>query len=129
VRCYLPSTGTVLLVIVIVAAAFHGPVGHAAATVGVVTAILAITALVAGILTGTTLAARAIRRRRAAAGGCVTCQFKCQQAPAARRPLLVGIYTRQPEGPRWPHEPLRLSATRTAEHQERTRADGELIAG
>jgi hypothetical protein len=114
-RCYLPSTGTVLVIIVIGATLLHGLVGHIAAGMGVIAVILAITALVAGIFTGTALAARAIPRRRAAAGGCVTCRFQCQHAltgtgkrpqGAGRRPLLVGVYTREPQRQGWPEVPL-----------------------
>jgi hypothetical protein len=152
-RCYLPSTGTVLIVIVIGAALLHGPVSHVAAGMGTIAVILAVTALVAGIFTGTILAARTIQRRRAAAGGCVTCRFQCQRAQtacqsatrptargaAARRPLLVGVYNREPEPPRWPHAAaLGASASAsagsgdggvpgTAQDQDRARADGDLI--
>jgi hypothetical protein len=123
----------------------RGPAGHAIATVGLITAILAVTALVAGILTGTALAARAIQRRRAAAGGCTGCRFSCQHAltPAPRRPVLVGIYTREsaPSGPQWPHQQLSLTALEAgsgagsgyldagaSEHHDRARADGDLVA-
>jgi hypothetical protein len=120
VRCYLPSTGTVLIVIVIGAALLRGPASHIAAGMGTIAVILAVTALVAGLFTGTILTARAIQRRRAAAGGCVSCRFQCQRAmtsagaatrepacaasrePAPRRPLLVGIYTGEQQPPRWP---------------------------
>jgi hypothetical protein len=115
-RCYLPSTGTVLVIIVIGATLLHGLVSHVAAGMGVIAVVLAITALVAGIFTGTALAARAIQRRRAAAGGCVTCRFQCQHALTStgkrpqggtrRRPLLVGVYTREPERQGWPEVPL-----------------------
>jgi hypothetical protein len=122
VRCYVPRTGTILFIIVIGAVALHGPVGHAAATVGIVTAVLAGVALVAGLVTGITLAARARQRRRAVAGGCVSCRFKCQQAltrrgfrPAVRRPFLVGFYTVERAHPQWPHEPMPLSATRSGD--------------
>jgi len=124
VRCYVPRAGTILFIVVIGAIVLHGPVGHAAATVGIVTAILAGVALVAGLITGITLATRARQRRRAAAGGCVSCQFNCQQAltrqgfrPAARRPLLVGFYTMERARPEWPNEPMPLSATRSGDAQ------------
>jgi hypothetical protein len=113
VRCYLPSTGTVLIVIVIGAALLHGPASHIAAGMGTIAMILALTALVAGLFTGTILTTRAIQRRRAAAGGCVSCRFQCQRAitstacvagrgrgaAAQRRPMLVGIYTGEQQPP------------------------------
>lgn len=123
-RCYVPRAGTILFIVVIGAIVLHGPVGHAVAMVGIVTAVLAGVALVAGLITGITLATRARQRRRAAAGGCVSCEFKCQQAltrqgfrPAARRPLLVGFYTMERARPAWPNEPMPLSATRSGDAQ------------
>jgi hypothetical protein len=157
VRCYLPSTGTVLVIIVIGAVLLRGPAGHVAAGVGTIAAILAVTALVAGVFTGTILAARTIQRRRAAAGGCVGCRFQCQRAMAApaartatacrpatrvaRRPLLVGVYNREPEPERWPHaaaldvqtEPAGSAGSgdggvaRAAQDQQRARSNGDLI--
>jgi hypothetical protein len=160
VRCYLPSTGTVLVIIVIGAVLLRGPAGHVAAGVGTIAAILAVTALVAGVFTGTILAARTIQRRRAAAGGCVGCRFQCQRAMAApaartattcrpatqttRRPLLVGVYNREPEPARWPHaaaldvqaEPAEPAGSarsgdggvaRAAQDQQRARSNGDLI--
>jgi hypothetical protein len=53
-----------------------------------------------------------IRRRRAVAGGCVHCQFRCQQAmtgaPPPRRPAGQAA---QPElaSPRWPDRPVHRS--------------------
>ena len=149
-RCYLPSTGTVLIVIVIGAALLHGPASHIAAGMGTIAVILAVTALVAGLFTGTILTTRAIQRRRAAAGGCISCRFQCQRAitsaacqqrAAPRRPLLVGIYTGEQQPPRWPHSaPANASARSgndgvdgvkavagTAQDHDRARSDGNLI--
>ena len=138
-RCYLPSTGTVLIVIVIGAALLHGPASHIAAGMGTIALILAITALVAGLFTGTILTARAIQRRRAAAGGCVSCRFQCQRAinsaacvqrAAPRRPLLVGIYTGEQQPPRWPNASAGSGnggVAGTAQDQDRARSDGNLI--
>lgn len=115
-RCYVPRIGTILLIIVAGAGVLHGPAGHAVATVGLITAALMSTALVVGILTGMLFAARAVQRRRGAAGACTTCRFSCQQSltrhgarPAGRRPLLVGIYTRENPKPRWPRQPIPLT--------------------
>lgn len=105
-RCYVPRIGTIVLIIAIGAGILHGPVGQAVGAVGLVTAALAVSALVVGILTGMTMTARRIQRRRAANGACTTCGYSCQQSmtrggprSAARRPLLVGIYTREKTKP------------------------------
>lgn len=159
-RCYAPRAGTILFFVVLGAVALHGQVGQAVATVGLVTAILAASALVAGILTGSAFAVRAVQRRRAAVGACTTCRFNCQLSltqltrhgtrPASRRPVFVGIYTRQEE-PRWPERALPLTAlvapagppsgtdetsltlsgdldAGAAQDHDRARADGELVA-
>lgn len=145
-RCYLPSTGTILIVIVIGAALLHGPASHIAAGMGTIAVILAVTALVAGLFTGTILTARAIQRRRAAAGGCVSCRFQCQRAitsaacvagrgggrgAAPRQPLLVGIYTGEQQPPRWPQTASAGSGNDgvagTAQDHDRARSDGNLI--
>lgn len=115
-RCYVPRIGTLVLIVAAGAGLLHGPAGHAAATVGLVTAILVATALVVGILTGMLFAVRAVQRRRGAAGACTTCRFSCQQSltrhgarPAGRRPLLVGIYTREEPRRQWPRQPIPLT--------------------
>jgi hypothetical protein len=129
VRCYLPRTGTIVVAIATLIGLLHGPAGHAVAAVGVVTAALAVSALVAGVLTGITLAARRVQRRRAEAGGCVTCSFDCQYqtvtrhgtAPTSRRPLLVTIHSRAPQQPE-----LTPGA---AQDEDGTRPDRELVPG
>jgi hypothetical protein len=45
---------------------------------------------------------RQIRRRRAAAGACTTCRFRCQQALAARPKLLVNVVDRRQPAPERP---------------------------
>ena len=49
---------------------------------------------------------RSIRRRRAVAGGCVHCQFRCQHAMVepGRRPAVPGAATGTTP-PRWPDRP------------------------
>jgi hypothetical protein len=107
-----------LLLVVLVA--FGRSAGH----------FLASTALIVGIamaVGGAALAAAvaftvflSVRRRRAAAGGCVSCQLRCQHAMTEqpRRLLLVSMVDRGPAGgprgprgpdgpaaPRWPDRP------------------------
>jgi hypothetical protein len=55
---------------------------------------------------------RTVRRRRAVAGGCVHCQFRCQQAmtePGRHRPG-IGVGQPAPAAPRWPDRPVYRAA-------------------
>jgi hypothetical protein len=95
-----------------------------------------------------------IRRRRAAAGGCVSCQFRCQHAMTEqpRRRLVVSTVERGPVparsgapvarggpvAPRWPDRPAYRSGTagagRPGGHVERRERAGstvlpDLVAG
>jgi hypothetical protein len=61
-----------------------------------------------------------VRRRRAAAGGCVGCRFQCQHAMVEpERRLLpvvstVSLSPRPPDAPRWPDRPAYRSAVVTS---------------
>lgn len=131
-RCYMPRTGTIVIGIVTLIGLLHGPAGRAVASVGLITAALAVSALAAGIITGITIAARSVQRRRAAAGGCVTCRFDCQYqtvtkhgvSGAARRPMLITIHNRAPAP-----AAARELVSGTAQDDDRARADRELIPG
>ena len=88
---------------------------------------LAITVAVGGAAVAAVLAFVAfgsIRRRRAAAGGCVSCQFRCQHAMTeqlGRRLLVVRAAERGPgpsqqglAAPRWPDRPAYRSGSQDA---------------
>ena len=88
------------------------------------------TAVLAGALTATAVAATAaalafaafmsIRHRRAAAGGCVSCRFRCQHAmtgyqgpggrpgplPVRSAPVLLPMPEVRAPAPRWPDRPI-----------------------
>ncbi|MBV9380978.1 MAG: hypothetical protein JOY82_06420 [Streptosporangiaceae bacterium] len=102
----------------------HRTVGQAFAAAGLATGLAAAGAGLAAALALVAVSAAAIRRRRAAAGACTTCRFRCQQAipqprralrvslsamPVPRRPVLVARYDRgstAAPAPQWPHRPL-----------------------
>src|SRR6201989_2427038 len=112
---------------------FGGPVSHFFSTAAVVVAVLvaAASAAVAAVLVFATF--MSTRRRRAGAGECVNCQFRCQHAmtgprlwlvttadrgePAGPDPAVTGrqaplsvrsvpVFLPMPEVPRWPDRPL-----------------------
>jgi hypothetical protein len=83
--CYGPRLGTIAIVCAAAYALFHQVIGqilHIAGLVLQITLITCATAAAAGLVAWT---ARTIQRRRAAAGACTTCRFRCQQ-PLDLRP-------------------------------------------
>ena len=109
--CYARPAGRMAVVVLVVLLVFSRHVGHffdgAALTVAITVA--------AG---GATVAAAvafavflSVRRRRAAAGGCVSCQFRCQHAMTEqprRLPVVntaVSTVEHGPVAPRWPDRP------------------------
>ena len=103
--CYAPGTGTLAVIGFAVYVVWHKAILHffgmAGTTMGI-TLLLAAAALAAFLLIWT---ARMIRRRRAQAGACTTCRFRCQEALKARPNLLVNRVDRRVTPP-WPAAPL-----------------------
>jgi hypothetical protein len=100
-RCYLPSTSAIVMIVFVGFLLLHSAASHTFAAVGLATMIV-IAVGVAGLVAGTiTVSAVTIRRRRAAAGACHTCSHPCREAMV---PL--------PEfdAPLWPHRPLSSTA-------------------
>jgi hypothetical protein len=96
-RCYLPSTSAILLIIAVAYFALHGAAGHGFAGFGLATEIVIAVGL-SGLAAGTiAISAVTIRRRRAAAGACHTCSHPCRGAiePLPERDAQL-----------WPHRPL-----------------------
>jgi hypothetical protein len=141
--CYARPAGRFAAFLIVALVVFGRPVGHFLDTAAILVAALAV-AGGAAIATALALAAFAsTRHRRAAAGGCVSCQFHCQHAmtgpprrlwlvttadrqepiPTHPGPVLLPIPAIRPAGvagPHWPDQPLR----RDPGHQERVRSPG-----
>src|SRR5580658_9885069 len=115
--CYARPAGRMAAIILLVFLVFSRPISHyfnTAALVVAITVAIAVAAALAAVAFGVFLA---VRRRRAAAGGCVSCQLRCQHAMTEqpRRLLLVSTVDRGaadgwrgadgPAGPRWPDRP------------------------
>ena len=102
--CYARPAFRIAALLLVIFVAFGRPAGH----------LLASTALIVGIamaVGGAALAAAiafavflSVRRRRAAAGGCVSCQLRCQHAMTEprRRLLLVSMVDRDAARPAVP---------------------------
>ena len=105
--CYVPGTGTLAVLGCAVYLVWHRAIMHFLSMVGMameVTLLLSAEVAVAIFLIWT---ARMIRRRRAAAGACTTCRFRCQEAMAPQPELLrqPGRPPGQPAAARSPARP------------------------
>ena len=97
--CYVPGTGTLAVLGFAVYLVWHRAIMHFLSMVGIameVTLLLSTEVVVAIFLIWT---ARMIRRRRAAAGACSTCRFRCQEALAARPNFFVNRVDRRVSPP------------------------------
>jgi hypothetical protein len=116
--CYARPAGRFAVLLVGVLLVFGRPLSHfldTAAFLAVATVSTGAAAIGAVLVFG---AFMSTRRRRAANGGCVSCQFRCQHAmtePDPRTPDRTGpvllpmpsIPDADPAAPRWPDRPLR----------------------
>ena len=93
--CYLPGTGTLAVVGLAVYLILHQAIMHFLGLVGAATEIALLLAVAAAVAIALIWTARRIRRRRAQAGACTTCRFRCQQALQARPNLLVNRVDRR----------------------------------
>ena len=90
--CYAGPAGRLAAIFIVALVVFYRPVSHflgTAAVLAAVTIAIAGAAVAAALVLATFMR---VRRRRAAAGGCVSCQFRCQHAmtePARRRWLMT----------------------------------------
>jgi hypothetical protein len=95
--CYARPASWLAAIAVVAFLILGRPVGHFLDTAAVA---VALTVVIAGAAVATALALAAVmstRRRRAAAGGCVSCQFRCQHAmtESSRRSWLVTTVDRR----------------------------------
>ena len=96
--CYARPASRLAAIVFVAWLVFAVRVSHFFSTGALATAatVAAVGAVVAAALVFAVL--MSVRRRRAAAGGCVSCQFRCQHAMT------------EPAAPRWPDRPaLRAS--------------------
>ena len=93
--CYLPGTGTLAVVGFAVYLIWHQAIMHLLGLVGTATEIALLLGAAAALAIALIWTARMIRRRRAQAGACTTCRFRCQQALQARPNLLVNRVDRR----------------------------------
>lgn len=148
--CYARPAGRMAAIILPIFLVFSRPISHyfnTAALVVAITVAIAVAAALAAVAFGVFLA---VRRRRAAAGGCVSCQLRCQHAMTEqpRRLLMVSIVdhgadrapaaTRNPaaarlpvsavdhgaSGPRWPDRPAHRTGPLVPRHASRPVARG-----
>lgn len=83
--CYGPRISTIVVACAAAYAFLHQVIGHILHIAGLVMQAALITCAAAGTAVLVIWAIRATQRRRAAAGACTTCRFRCQQ-PLDLRP-------------------------------------------
>ena len=105
--CYARPASRMAVAVLVVLLVIGRPVSHffdAAALMVAITVAAGGAAVAAAVAFAVFLS---IRRRRAAAGGCVSCQLRCQHAMTEQphRLLVVRAAEREATGPRWPDRP------------------------
>ena len=100
--CYVPSTGTLALIGAGIYVLWHKAIGHFLGLFGTVMEIAVLLGAEACAAIALVWLTRLIRRRRAEAGACTTCRFRCQQALAARPNMLVNRVDRRVPAPARP---------------------------
>jgi hypothetical protein len=110
--CYARPASWIAAIILVVFLLFGGSVGHFLDAAALLVAIAVATAGAAIAAAFAFAAILSTRRGRAAAGGCVSCQFRCQHAMTEQPPRLrlVSSADRGPAGPRWPDRPVHRAA-------------------
>ena len=114
--CYARPASRLVAIIFVAWLVFAVPARHLLSTAALATAVL-VAATGAAVAAAVAIATfTSVKRRRAAAGGCVTCQFRCQQAMTepARRLRLVTTTERSTPGQRDVHEGQEHEPTRSA---------------
>ena len=111
--CYLPGTGTFAVIGLAVYIVWHNAITHFLGVVGTATEIPLLFGAEAAVAIALIWTARVIRRRRAQAGACTTCRFRCQEALQGRPNLLVNRVDRRITPPA-PIRPVALTSSRPA---------------
>ena len=112
--CYARPASRLAAIVFVAWLVFAVPVSHFFNTAALVTAVTVATVGAAGAAALAFATFMSARRRRAAAGGCVSCQFRCQHAmtePTGRL-WLVTIADRRPPAPAAAASPRRATAWR-----------------
>ncbi len=131
--CYARPASLLAVIVAVAWLVFAGPVSHFFSTAAVMVAVLVATASAAAAAAVAFATFMSTRRRRAGAGGCVSCRFQCQHAMTGQRLWLVTtadrrepagpgqavtgrqapvpvrsvpVFLPMPEVPRWPDRPL-----------------------
>ena len=106
--CYARPASLLVAIVAVAWLVFAGPVGHFVSTAAILAAVLTATAVAATAAALAFAAFMSVRHRRAAAGGCVNCRFRCQHAMTRTQrpgpgllPLVTSADRREPahQGP------------------------------
>ncbi|HTQ87924.1 MAG TPA: hypothetical protein VMK84_00370 [Streptosporangiaceae bacterium] len=118
--CYARPASLLAAIVAVAWVVFAGPVSHFFSATAMLAAVLTATAGAAVAATLAFAATMSIRHRRATAGGCVNCRFRCQHAmtgdqapgghasplPARSAPVFLPMPEVRAPAPRWPDRPV-----------------------
>ena len=91
--CYARPASLLVAIVAVAWVVFARPVGHFFSTAAVLAAVLTATAVAATAAALAFATFMSIRHRRAGAGGCVNCRFRCQHAMTRSRPGRLWLVT------------------------------------
>jgi hypothetical protein len=123
--CYARPASLLAAIVVVAWVVFARPASHFFGTAAVLAAVLTATAVAATAAALAFATFMSTRHRRAAAGGCVNCRFRCQHAmtgyqgpgghpgplPARSGPVLLPMPEVRAPAPRWPDRPVYRTET------------------
>lgn len=117
--CYARPASLLAAIVAIAWLVLARPASHFFSTAAVLAAVLTAAAVAAVAATLAFAVFMSVRHRRAAAGGCVSCRFRCQHAmtgpapgrhrgprPARSAPVLLPVPEVRAVAPRWPDRPV-----------------------
>ena len=130
--CYARPASLLVAIVAVAWVVFARPVSHFFGTAAILAVVLMAAAVAATAAALAFAGFMSVRHRRAAAGGCVNCRFRCQHAmtgyqgpgrrrgslPARSAPVLLPVPEVAAPAPRWPDRPIH----RTGAAPQRERA-------
>ena len=104
--CYFPLLRAISLTALAAGLLWRKAIAHVLGLVGLTVAVLLAAVITAGTVVLLARVARAVQRRRARAGACTRCRFRCQLDMTAAPVALAGL-AKLPAGPMHDHQPGR----------------------
>jgi len=104
--CYLPWLRAIVLTALAAGLLWYKTIAHVLNVLSLTLAVMLAAAVAAAAVVAAARVARAVQRRRANAGACTRCRFRCQLDITAAPPA-VAAWAKSPAGPTASHQPGR----------------------